>query len=52
MVIIEVIDESGCVREEWYVADGLCILRSVMIKELDVDDRILLFDSIEWSSAL
>ena len=52
MVIIEVIDENGGVREEWYVVDGLCILRSVMIRELNVDDRMVLYAGFGWSGVL
>ena len=52
MMVIEVIGENGCVREEWYVVDGLCILRSVMIRKLNVDDRMVLYAGFEWSGVL
>ena len=51
-MIIGVIDENGGIREEWYAVDGMCILRSVMIRELNVDDRVVLFVGYEWSGAL
>ena len=52
MMVFGVIGESGGIREEWYVVDGLCILRSVMIRELDVDDRMVLFVSFEWTGVI
>ena len=52
MMLIGVIDENGGVREEWYVVDGMCILWCVMIRELDMEDRVVLFFGYEWSGAL
>ena len=52
MMLIEVIDESGGVREAWFGVNGLCILWSVMIREFDVGDRMVLFDGFEWSGVL
>ena len=52
MMVLGVIGENGGVREEWYVVDGLCILRSVMIRELNVDDRMVLYAGFGWSGVL
>ena len=52
MMVLGVIDENGGVREEWYVVDGLWILWSVMIRELNVDDRMVSFAGFEWIGVL
>ena len=52
MMVIGVIGENGGVREEWYVVDGLCIVRSVMIRELDVGNRMVLYVGFEWIGVL
>ena len=52
MMVLGVIGENGGAREEWYVVDGLCILRSVMIRKLNVDDRMVLYAGFEWSGVL
>ena len=52
MMVLGVIGENGGAREEWYVVDGLCILRSVMIRELNVDDRMVLYAGFEWIGVL
>ena len=52
MMVLGVVGENGGAREEWYVVDGLCILRSVMIRKLNVDDRMVLYAGFEWSGVL
>ena len=48
MMVLGVIGENGGAREEWYEVDGLCILWSVMIRKLDVNDRMVLYVGFEW----
>ena len=52
MMVLGVIGENGGVREEWYEVDGLCILWSVMIRKLDVNDRMVLYVGFGWSGVL
>lgn len=52
MMVLGVIGENGGAREEWYEVDGLCILWSVMIRKLDVNDRMVLYVGFGWSGVL